>query len=76
MGFKPVSYKKGVYIDGHKREDVVKYRCEYLKTLEDYRKNYMPGPLCSDEQPLLPSDLTPSEQNDKKLVIMTSQFLM
>jgi hypothetical protein len=23
-------YKKGLYVDGHEREDVVKYRMEYL----------------------------------------------
>lgn len=26
LGFRPVSHKKGVYIDGHERDDVVKHR--------------------------------------------------
>ena len=26
LGFKPISHKKGIYIDGHEREDVVKHR--------------------------------------------------
>ena len=33
LAFKPVSHRKGIYSDGHEREDVVKHRDEYLKTL-------------------------------------------
>ena len=33
LGFKPISHKKGTYIDGHEREDVVKHRDKYLTTL-------------------------------------------
>ena len=32
-GSKPVSQKKGVYIDGHEREDVVRHRKTFLKVL-------------------------------------------
>ena len=35
LGFRPRSHKKGVYIDGHKREDVVKHRDTYLKSMSD-----------------------------------------
>lgn len=31
LGFEPTSTKKGVYIDGHKRSDVVEYRKVYLR---------------------------------------------
>ena len=30
LGFSPTSYRKGVYIDGHEREDVIQYRKLYL----------------------------------------------
>ena len=63
-----MSHKKGIYIDGHEREDVVKYRGEYRKVMEVYEKNHMPRPRCSDEEPLTPSTAPPTEQTDKKLV--------
>ena len=44
LGFKPRSQKKGVYIDGHEREDVVKHREEYLKVMEELRKTHKPPP--------------------------------
>ena len=71
LGFKPMSHKKGIYIDGHEREDVVKYRSIYLKAMEDYLSNHQPRPLCSDEQhpPPAPSTSPPPERNDKKLVL-------
>ena len=31
-----MSHKKGIYIDGHERQDVVKYRGEYLKVIKEY----------------------------------------
>ena len=30
LGFKPISHKKGIYIDGYEREDVIKQRDEYI----------------------------------------------
>ena len=80
-----MSHKKGIYIDGHEREDVVKYRAEYLKVINDYQQNHQPRPLCSDERPPTPSSAessvpststlslssaAPSERNDKKLVMI------
>lgn len=72
LGFKPISHKKGIYIDGHEREDVVKYRKEYLKIINGYRDNHQPRPLCSDERPPSPdaNPTTPSESDDKKLVMI------
>ena len=47
--------QKGIYIDGHEREDVVKYRSKYLKVINAYQQNHQPRPLCSDERPPTPS---------------------
>ena len=33
MGYKHDKYKKGVYVDGHEREDIVEYRNEYLRDI-------------------------------------------
>ena len=35
LGLKPQSRKKGVYFDGHEREDVLKYREIFLKEMEE-----------------------------------------
>ena len=51
LGFKPKSHKKGVYIDGHEREDVVKHREEFLKTMDQLRQSHKPPPQCEDEEP-------------------------
>lgn len=48
LGFKPVSHKKGVYIDGYEREDVVKHHNELLKVFHELRSSHHPLPLCSD----------------------------
>ena len=48
LGFKPQSHKKGVYIDGHEREDVVKHLEFFLNKISDLRKTHKPPPLCSD----------------------------
>ena len=36
IGFKLRKVKKGVYIDGHEREDVVKVRREFIDYLEEH----------------------------------------
>ena len=36
MGFVFGHYAKGMYIDGHKSEDVVAYRKEFLETIARY----------------------------------------
>ena len=40
LGFKPVSHKKGVYINGHKCEDVIKHHQTLLKTLQQLRDSH------------------------------------
>ncbi len=66
-----MSHKKGVYIDGHEREDVVKYRADYLNLMESYRNTHQPRPLCSDETPPpAPSTSILPEQFDRKLVMI------
>ena len=37
MGFTHKQFSKGVYFDGHKREDVVEDRKQYIDTLKSYR---------------------------------------
>ena len=52
MGFSYKQFSKGLYFDGHEREDVVKDRTAYLATLESYRHRMcishspVPNPLC------------------------------
>ena len=64
LGFKPVSHRKGVYIDGHEREDVIKHREKYLGTMAALRDSHRPPPLCSDEPPRVRD-----EQNDALVLI-------
>ena len=35
LGLKPQSRKKGIYFDGHEREDVLEYRKKFLKEMEE-----------------------------------------
>ena len=49
LGFQPSSTRKGVYIDGHERNDVVEYRTLYLRRLEILSNTHAPPPLCTDE---------------------------
>ena len=65
LGFKPVSHRKGVYIDGHEREDVIKHREKYLGTMAALRDSHRPPPLCSDEPPRVRD-----ERNDAKKEIV------
>ena len=52
LGFDPCSTRKGVYIDGHERSDVVEYRKLYLKRLEIISLTHASPPFCQDEQPV------------------------
>ena len=67
LGFKPVSHKKGVYIDGHEREDVIKHREALLKTLEHLRVSHRPLPRCSDDPPRVRLE---ADEEKKELVII------
>jgi hypothetical protein len=42
LGWEFGTYKKGIYNDGHERPDVVKYRKEFLKFMEDEYEPYAP----------------------------------
>ena len=66
LGFKPVSHKKGMYIDGHEREDVVSHRKSLLKTLHDLRAAHKPPPPCSDE----PTRIRQEDDEHKELVVI------
>ena len=67
LGFRPVSHKKGVYIDGHEREDVVRHRESLLKILHDLHNSHRPLPPCSDEPPRIQRD---TDKDKKELVII------
>ena len=67
LGFKPRSHKKGVYIDGHERQDVVNHRGRYLKKMEDLREAHQPLPQCSDEEPRVRVE---ADEDKKKLVLL------
>ena len=49
LGFDVVSSKKGVYIDGHERSDVVEYRKIYLRRLEIISSSHAPPPVCEED---------------------------
>ena len=68
LGFKQVSHKKGVYIDGHKREDVVRHRKSFLKTLGELRESHKPPPPCSDDPPQIRRE----EDDGKKELLVIS----
>ena len=49
LGFQRVdSSKKGVYIDGHERQDVVEERTRYLDRVHERESNHLPSPSPSD----------------------------
>ena len=71
LRFKPVSHKKGVYIDGHEREDVVRHRKSFLKTLGELRESHKPPPPSSDDPPQIKRD---EDDEKKELVVIESIF--
>ncbi len=58
LGFSQQNHQKGVFFDGHDREDVVKYRTEFLNKLEEY-----------DELTKTPNGPTPLTQPGTKPLI-------
>ena len=60
-------HKKGAYVDGHEREDVVAYQKEFLSSLEDLREFHLPPPPPSDERPATPP---PDAETRKKRVLI------
>lgn len=68
MGFKYEHYKRGTFVDGHEREDVVEYRKQFLKKLHILETTHQPPPLPEDgmEQPYTIGD----PQAQRKLVVV------
>ena len=64
LGLTPQSRKKGIYFDGHEREDVIQYRQQFLKTMEKYEK-LMPTFIGDEMQMVLPE-----LKEDEKLHIL------
>ena len=64
LGFEPASTKKGVFIDGHERSDVVEYRKLYLRKLEILESTHAPPPPISGE----PAPVSSSDR--RKLVLI------
>ena len=55
LGLVPQSRKKGIYFDGHEREDVLEYRKQFLKEMQDFER-LMPtfeGENMEQKNPLL-----------------------
>ena len=67
LGFRPTSHKKGAFVDGHEREDVVVYRREFLQQLKQLKDTHRPPPPCSDERAATPSLIAESM---KRLVLI------
>ena len=66
LGFSPTSTKKGVYIDGHERQDVVDYRQLFLKKMEILETTHAQPPQASDEGRVI----TESDSSKKQLVMI------
>ena len=66
LGFSPSSTKKGVYIDGHERQDVVDYWKLFLKKMEILETTHAQPPQASDEARLI----TESDSSKKHLVMI------
>ena len=67
LGFRPQSHKKGAYVDGHERGDVVKSHKEFLKKLKELKEMHLPPPSCSDERAATPP---PDAKTRKKLILI------
>ena len=67
LGYRPTSHKKGAYVDGHEREDVIAYRKEYLAIMKTLCDAHLPPPPASDERAVTPP---PDAETRKKLVLI------
>ena len=65
LGFRPQSHKKGTYVDGRERADVVASRSKYLKELSELQATHLPPPPSSDERAATPP---PDAETRKTLV--------
>ena len=67
LGFRPQAHKKGAYVDGHERNDVVEHRMTFLMKLKELRDMHKPPPPCSDERSATPP---PDAEFRKTLVLI------
>ena len=67
LGFSPTLHKKGLYFDGHERQDVIEYRQIYLRKLEILQSTHPPPPTCSTGQT---EEIIGSEIGEKRLVLI------
>ena len=66
LGFRPQSHKKGAYVDGHEREDVVKSRKTFLDKVNSLKVSHLPPPPCSDERAKTP----PLDAESRKRLVL------
>lgn len=67
LGFQPTSQKKGAYVDGHERDDVVAQRKQFLDELKSLRELHLPPPPPCDERVTTP----PSDAETRKRLELT-----
>ena len=70
LGFQPLQHSKGLYVDGHERADVVKYRETFLQKLEELENIHSPPPSVEDPVPFIPSRTSEGTAPLKHLVII------
>ena len=61
------SHKKGAYVDGHERDDVVTYRRKFLDEMKSLWETHLPPPPPSDERAATPP---PNAATLKRLVLI------
>ena len=72
LGFSPRLNKKGLYFDGHEREDVVEYRKMYLRKIDILHSTHLPPPICSSGQT---EEILGSETVEKRFIMMSQVFM-
>ena len=67
LGFSPKQYRKGLYFDGHEREDVTEYCRIYVRKLECLQASHLPPPSCPGGET---EENIGSNTADKRLVLI------
>ena len=67
LGFSPQPSKKGLYFDGHEREDVVEYRRIFLNKILALQSTHLPPPTCTSGQT---EELIGNNEFEKRLVMI------
>ena len=60
-------HKKGLYFDGHERQDVIEYQQVYLRKLEILQSTHLSPPTCSTGQT---EEIIGNETAEKLLVLI------